>query len=462
MNQSILSHDEEIIIAQCTPPGSGAIALLRISGANSWNVVQSMAQLASGKKLIDQQPHTIHTGWVVDQAGHHIDQVLFLLMRGPRTFTGQDTVEITSHNNPFIINAIIERALACGARMAKEGEFSRRAVINGKIDLLQAEAINELIHANTSVALKQSLAQIEGSLSSWSVYIEQTLLKALAYCQASFEFLDEEMEFGSQVRQIIQQLLDEIAAMEKTFNQQQQIRQGIRIAILGSVNAGKSSLFNALLAHERAIVTEIPGTTRDTIEAGIYRDGNYLTLIDTAGLRVTDDIIETQGIERSRKEAARADIIILVVDGSCSLSPQELAIYQTLLQEYAQKIILVRNKTDLPSVDVQVGNGENTCIDCSCTKTQHISDVEQAIEAKVNALLCQIDTPFLLNQRQFNLIMSLKKKLNEIISMFKEPIQYELLAVHLNDALALISNLTGKSISEQGLDAVFREFCVGK
>lgn len=462
MNQSILSQDEEIIIAQCTPVGSGAIALLRISGVNSWNMVQSMAELASGKQLLDQPSHTIHAGWVIDKAGKHIDQVLFLLMRGPRTFTGQDTVEITSHNNPFIIDAIIERALACGAHMAKEGEFSRRAVINGKIDLLQAEAINELIHANTSVALKQSLAQIEGSLSSWSVEIEQTLLKALAFCQASFEFLDEEMEFGSQIKQIIQKLLDNIAAMEKTFNQQQQIRQGIRIAILGSVNAGKSSLFNTLLAHERAIVTEIPGTTRDTIEAGIYRDGNYWTLIDTAGLRVTDDIIECQGIERSRKEATYADIIILVVDGSRSLSPQELEIYQTLLQEHAQKIILVRNKADLPSVDVQLGNEENACIVCSCTKTQNITAIEQAIKKKVDALLRQVDTPFLLNQRQFNTIMSLKEKLKEIMSMLKEPIQYELLAIHLNDAIALISNLTGKSISEQGLNAVFREFCVGK
>ena len=311
----------ETIIAQCTPQGTGAIALLRLSGDNTFAIADAISKLP-GNKIISALPtHTIHYGWVVDKNGAHIDQVLFLLMRAPHTFTGDDTVEITCHNNPFIIQNITQAALAAGARLAQEGEFSRRAVSNNKIDIIQAEAINDLIHANTQLTLKQSLSQLEGSFSHWVVSIEKQLIKALALSDASFEFLDEEnMEFSTQIKEIIDAVLTTITNLKNTFNQQQQIRNGIRIAIIGSVNAGKSSLFNALLNQERAIVTNIAGTTRDAIEAGLYKNGNYWTLIDTAGLRTTDDIVEQLGISRSHEEAHKADIILLVFDGSQQLS----------------------------------------------------------------------------------------------------------------------------------------------
>ena len=237
----------DTIIAQCTPQGSGAIALLRLSGDNAFHIADTISKLP-GNKIISTLPtHTIHYGWVVDKDGTHIDQVLFLLMRAPHTFTGDNTVEITCHNNPFIIQNIIQAALAAGARLAQEGEFSRRAVHNNKIDIVQAEAINDLIHANTQLALKQSLSQLEGSFSHWITTIEKQLIKALALSDASFEFLDEEnMEFSLQIKEIIDSVLTTINSLKSTFNQQQQIRNGIRIAIIGSVNAGKSSLFNAL------------------------------------------------------------------------------------------------------------------------------------------------------------------------------------------------------------------------
>src|SRR5579863_4648796 len=315
------SSSNETIIAQCTPQGTGAIALLRLSGDNTFAIADAISKLP-GNKIISALPtHTIHYGWVIDKNGTHIDQVLFLLMRSPHTFTGDDTVEITCHNNPFIIQSIIQAALATGARLAQEGEFSRRAVHNNKIDIIQAEAINDLIHANTQLTLKQSLSQLEGSFSHWITNIEKQLIKALALSDASFEFLDEEnMEFSTQIKEIIDAVLTTITNLKNTFNQQQQIRNGIRIAIIGSVNAGKSSLFNALLNQERAIVTNIAGTTRDAIEAGLYKNGNYWTLIDTAGLRTTDDIVEQLGISRSHEEAHKADIILLVFDGSQQLS----------------------------------------------------------------------------------------------------------------------------------------------
>jgi len=457
---TVLAHDEQTIIASCTPKGSGAIALLRISGPNAIEIATSISKLASQKVLRELPTHTIHFGYVINPDDSHIDQVLFLLMHAPRTFTGQHTVEITCHNNPFIISDIIKAAIAAGARIAENGEFTRRAVINNKIDLVQAEAINELIHANTTVALKQSMAQLEGSLSSWLTELEESLLNALALTEASFEFLDDEISFGPQIHEIISATRTKIKTIYKSFDQQQQIRNGIRIAILGSVNAGKSSLFNALLAKDRAIVTDIPGTTRDTIEAGLYKDGNYWTLIDTAGIRQSNDTIENQGIERSLKEAVLADIIILVFDASRSLSKDERAFYQSCIDKHKDKIILVRNKAD-EALDNSSMFGQ-TCIDCSCKTKQNIDTIEKTIAAKIAALFDTINSPFLLNERQAHLLRTLEQQLGCIESMMHEPIQYELLSTHIKDALTLTLQLTGKTVSEQTMDRIFKQFCVGK
>ncbi len=457
----LISRDIDIIIACCTPKGSGAVALLRLTGDDVILLADKISQLASNKKLIRLPTHTIHYGWVVDAASNHIDQVLFLLMRAPNTFTGQDTVEITCHNNPFIIEAIIQQAIAHGARLAQEGEFTKRAVLNSKIDLIQAEAINELIHANTQLALKQSLSQLQGSFTNWIHHIEQDLIKALALSESSFEFIDEEnMEFGVQIKNIVEKTLHTTEQLKKTFDQQQHIRQGIRIAIIGSVNAGKSSLFNALLNRDRAIVTNIAGTTRDTIEAGLYKNGNYWTLIDTAGLRQTDDVIEQVGVKRSFEEAQQADIILLVYDNSQKLLHEELEIYNQLIAKYQHKVIAIINKCDLPQ---QKNNFTvKSVINISTKEKQNIGAVEHAIQEKILHLFNDIESPFLLNQRQFNVLLSFEKKLLDIHMMLKNDIQYELVSIHLTDALAHLSELTGKTISEAGMDAVFREFCVGK
>lgn len=459
----LYSCSNDAIIAQCTPQGSGAIALLRLSGDNAFQIANAISKLP-GNKIISTLPtHTIHYGWVVDNNGTRIDQVLFLLMRAPHTFTGDNTIEITCHNNPFIIQNIIQAALTAGARLAQEGEFSRRAVGNNKIDIIQAEAINDLIHANTQLALKQSLSQLEGSFSHWITTIETQLIKALALSDASFEFLDEEnMEFNIQINEIINSVITTITNLKNTFNQQQQIRNGIRIAIIGSVNAGKSSLFNALLNQERAIVTNIAGTTRDAIEAGLYKNNNYWTLIDTAGLRTTDDIVEQMGIARSHAEAQKADIILLVFDGSQQLTSAENTVYQNLLDTYADKIIIVSNKADLPQQPISLITTQSTyCV--STTDKKSINRLESAIQNKISSLFASIGSPFLLNQRHYNNLLSLESKLTATKKLLEpHKTSYELVSYHLQDALTSLSELTGKTISEAGMDAVFREFCVGK
>lgn len=451
-----LSHDEQTIIAQCTPRGSGAIALLRISGIDAIEIIDCISKLASSKKLVNLPTHTIHYGSIVNKTTV-ADNVLFFLMRGPKTFTGQDTVEITCHNNQFIIEEIISLAINAGARLSQEGEFSKRSVLNGKIDLIQAEAINELIHAQTQMALKQSLAQMDGSFSQWLTVLEKDLLKALALSEASFEFLDEEMEFAPQIQALILSVQNKINSIKKTFNQQQHIRQGIRIAIIGSVNAGKSSLFNALLNQNRAIVNAQAGTTRDVIEAGLFKNGNYWTLVDTAGLRQTDDVIEQEGIKRSLEEAHKADIIILAYDSSREITTQENAVYDQIKQQYPNKIIQVFTKADAAIITAP----DNIFV--SSQNKKNIDILEQRIEQKIATLFASIESPFLLNQRQHNLLLALENKLTDIdIMLTQKPVAYELLSIHLNDAIAHLAELSGKAISEAGMDMVFREFCIGK
>ena len=457
----MVPHSEiETIIAQCTPRGSGAIALLRLSGPGALSIATKLSKLHGGKTIDTVPTHTIHPGHAVRQNKQSIDYVLFFVMHGPRTFTGEDVVEISTHNNQFIIQEIIELALTYGARLAQEGEFCKRAVMNNKIDLIQAEAINELIHAQTQTALKQSLAQVDGSFSHYITRIENDLIKSMAYCQASFEFIDEEdMAFGPDIKIILEQTIAAIGTLKVTFDQQQRIRQGIRIALIGSVNAGKSSLFNTLLQQERAIVTHIAGTTRDVIEAGMYRNQNYWTLIDTAGLRNTDDMIEKEGIERSLKEAHLADIILLVIDSSRALTEQEKTIYANIAAQHQHKLIRVYNKSDLPCITAPESSDALTV---NTVNKSNIDRIEAAIEEKITALLSSIESPFLLNKRQFNLLIGLEQKLMRILPMLEGNIAYELLSVHLEEAVADLSELTGKTISEASMDKVFREFCVGK
>jgi tRNA modification GTPase len=456
------SIDQETIIAQCTPQGSGALALLRISGDDALVIASKMSALASGIPLHAVPSHTVHYGSVINQkTSEQIDQVLFIVMHAPKTFTGQHVVEITCHNNQFLIEAIIAQAVEHGARIAQQGEFSKRAFLHGKIDLVQAEAINELIHASTQNALKQALAQVEGTFSAWITTLEKELIKNLALADASFEFIDEEMEFGNRIKESIETVLTSLSTIKQTFNQQQHIRQGIRVALLGSVNAGKSSLFNALVKRNRAIVSPQAGTTRDTLEAGMYKEGYYVTFIDTAGLRETQDHIEQEGIQRSFSEAHQADIILLVFDSSRIMTAQEKTIYQELLHLHGDKIICIANKADK---EVSHSLSLSThALKTSALDTASIRALEEALDKKIRALFSHLASPFLLNTRQATLLISLEKKLAAILALtMEDAIEYEIVAYHLKIALENLTELSGKTISEHSMDAIFKEFCIGK
>ena len=279
-----MTRDDHTIVAQCTPQGSGAIALIRVSGSQSIQMVDAVARLSSKKRLQNLDSHTIHYGSVVDDDSI-VDTVLFLLMKGPRTFTGEDVVEITCHNNQLIVHKIVQALLKQGARIADKGEFSKRAVLNNKLDLVQAEAIHDIITSKSDDALKKSLSTLRGSFSALIAEIEDKILQIIVYTEASFEFLDEEMDFSDEIRKRFSVVVDLVQQALQTFDKRRQLYEGLRVALVGKTNVGKSSLFNALINRERAIVTDVAGTTRDTVEALFFKDDLQLTFVDTAGIR---------------------------------------------------------------------------------------------------------------------------------------------------------------------------------
>jgi tRNA modification GTPase len=457
-----LTQSEITIVARCTPRGQGALALIRLSGTDAWGIASKIGFLGEKKDLLSCQSHTVHYGKIVFNETL-IDEVMFILMRGPKTFTGEDIVEITCHNNPFIIDAIIAAAEIYGARIARRGEFAERAFLNGKIDLLKAEAIHELIQAQTEIALKTALSQVRGSLSTFIFSLEERLIKTLAWCEASFEFLDEGGDFGPDILHQLRVIKADIQKILTQHQAQQHIRQGFRIALIGSVNAGKSSLFNALTKQKRAIVTPIAGTTRDSIEMTVYRYESAWTFVDTAGVRNTEDIVEQEGIERSYQEAAKADCILLIIDQSRELSESEQHIYDDLLEKYQSNCLLVYTKSDLPAILSPCLYPDIKRYPVSTVEEKNIAELEKAIHELLTRRFALSTSPYLINERQLSLLRGVNEKLDECMNLLDQTdVPYELLSIQLRQSIEYVGELTGKTVSESALDKVFKEFCVGK
>lgn len=452
-------HNHSIIVAQCTPHGQGALALIRLTGEHVFTLIDKICLLHSKKKIVSVPTHTVHYGTIINDQNELIDKVLFLKMDAPHTFTGHDTVEITCHNNVFIINAIIERAIYYGAKLAAPGEFTKLSVMNKKIDLIQAEAIDELIHATSLANVKSALKQLEGSFSAWLDDLEQQFLHLLALCAASFEFIEEEnIDFTDTIKNSIAILIQHIEQIEKNFNAQIHLKEGFKVALVGCVNAGKSSLFNAIIGKKRAIVNATAGTTRDVIEATIVRNGMFWTLIDTAGLRTTKNIIEQEGIAKSFEEAAGADILLLVYDSTRVHSAEEIDVYDQLYKKYSTKVIKVYNKSD-----TTMGPILSDGIHCSALFNSGIETLTEAIAKKIDMLHTKQELPFLVNKRHLLVLETVKVSLTNVISLCnKEKIAYELVSCQLHDILVQLSELSGKTVSEKIMDRVFATFCVGK
>ncbi len=452
---------EDTIAAIATPLGEGGLAVIRISGPQACAVAEACFQ-AGGKKGVKPSAavsHTLHYGFIV-RGDQHVDEVMLAVMRAPRTFTREDVVEISCHGGLLATKAVLDTVLAAGARLAQPGEFTKRAFLNGRIDLAQAEAVADLIHARTELALTAANEQLEGKLSQRINQVRDDLMKTLAHVEAHIDFPDEDIAPDTR-GQLISRLEAAAAFMEqllRTANEGQILRRGIRVAIIGRPNAGKSSLLNQLLGHDRAIVSPIAGTTRDTIEETANIRGIPVIFIDTAGLREALDEIEQEGVRRSRVSLERADLILHLFDASEPITAAD----EMFLAEFAgKKRILVSNKADLPR-KLELPGGVND-IPVSCRTGEGLEALKDAIEqvvwgGQVRAEMLQV----MINARHQEALTRAQLATRHSVEGLREDRTLELVAMELRIAAAAVGEVVGKTTTEDLLDSIFSQFCLGK
>jgi tRNA modification GTPase len=454
---------DDTIAAIATPLGEGGLAVIRISGPRALMIAdvsfQPIGKLAL--KPSAAPTHTVHYGRIVRQ-GRSVDEVMVAVMRGPRTSTREDVVEITCHGGLLPAKLVLDTVLENGARIAEPGEFTRRAFLNGRIDLAQAEAVADLIHARTELALAAANEQLAGKLSQRINLLRDEMIKTLAHVEAHIDFPDEDIAPDTR-RQLIERLergaqfMDELL---RTSNEGQILRRGIRAAIIGRPNAGKSSLLNQLLGHDRAIVSPIPGTTRDTIEETANIRGLPVVFVDTAGLREAGDEIEVEGIRRSRETLARADLVLHVLDGSEALTEADK---KHLTEFVAKKRVLVRNKIDLPARLELPPEEKTTVVEVCCLSGRGIEPLKDAIKdlvwaGEIRAEMLQV----MINSRHQDALTRARAATERTIEALTDNQTLELAAMDLRIATNAVGEIVGKTTTEDLLDSIFSQFCIGK
>ena len=459
---------DDTIAAIATPLGEGGLAVIRISGAAAFAVADTVF-LPAGKSSLKPSAaltHTIHYGKIV-RRGETVDEVLLSVLRAPRTFTREDTVEISCHGGLLPAKLVLDTVLESGVRLAEPGEFTKRAFLNGRIDLTQAEAVADLIHSRTELALAAANEQLAGKLSQRINQLRDAMMQTLAHIEAHIDFPDEDISPDT-MSQLLKRLEDGVAFMEellRSANEGQILRRGIRTAIVGRPNAGKSSLLNQLLGHDRAIVSPIAGTTRDTIEETANIRGVPVVFIDTAGLREGRDEVEVEGIRRSRETLAKAELILHVLDASEPLTLED----ETYLAEFAtKKRILVRNKTDLPVKLVLPPSAINhqpssAPVDVSCLNGQGLEALKDAIKnlvwaGKIEAGMLQV----MINSRHQEALGRTRTATLRTIEALRAGESLELVALDLHIAVNAVGEIVGKTTTEDLLDSIFSQFCLGK
>jgi len=454
---------DDTITAIATPLGEGGLAVVRISGVEALAVADK-SFLPVGKNSLKPSAaptHTIQFGKIV-RGGKTIDEVLLAVMRAPRTFTREDTVEITCHGGILPTKLVLDAILENGARLAEPGEFTRRAFLNGRIDLAQAEAVADLIHSRTELALAAANEQLAGKLSQRINELRDDLMKTLAHVEAHIDFPDEDISPDTK-EQLLKRLENGIAFMDellRTANEGQILRRGIRAAIVGRPNAGKSSLLNQLLGHNRAIVSPIPGTTRDTIEEMANIRGLPVVFIDTAGLREGRDEIEVEGIRRSRESLHKAEFILHVLDANEVLTPED----ENYFEEFAaKKRILVRNKADLPRKLSLPKENPAPVVDVCCVSGQGTEALKDAIKelvwaGKIDAGMLQV----MINARHQEALARARAATLLTLDALRADKSLELVALDLRIAANAVGEIVGKTTTEDLLDSIFSQFCIGK
>lgn len=456
---------EDTIAAVATALGEGSIAVVRVSGPEA---VEKIAPLFKSKTDLRQAPtHTVNYGWIADPAdGTVLDEVLVTVMRGPRSFTAEDVVEISTHGGIVAVQSVLELILRSGVRMAEPGEFTKRAFLNGRIDLAQAEAVIDLIRSKSNRAFQIARKQSEGALSKRIVPLRQKLLELLAHVEVNIDYPEHDLAemTAASIKDTCGEALATVQQLLKTAAEGKILREGIVTAIVGRPNAGKSSLLNALAQENKAIVTDIPGTTRDIIEETVSLAGIPLRLLDTAGIRETSDVVERIGVERSRGALNDADLILLVLNHAEPLHEDE----RRLMEELADRpAIAVINKMDLPGEldlnEVRERFGEERIVRISAKEGSGIDALEQAVSKLFfGGGIESEDLTYVSNARHIALLHQASQSLQDAMAAADEGIPIDLIQIDIALAWERLGEIVGDSVGESLLDQIFSQFCLGK
>jgi len=442
------------IVALSTPRGRGAIAVIRLSGMDAIAIAQRM-----GLNEAEDRRATLTT-LTRPTNNETLDQVLLTCFRAPHSLTGEDVVEISCHGSPAVVRNIIDTTLELGAVLAGPGEFTLRALSNGKINLAQAEAIRDLVAAQTDAAVKQASRQLHGELSKALGPLKEKLVEAIVVLESALEFVEDDLP-AVRAHEIETDLATVSAGVEKlakTYAAGRLLQEGINVTITGRPNVGKSSLFNSLVERERAIVTDIPGTTRDTLTEVIDLDGIPVILTDTAGLRETTDGIETLGMERTRRAMGDSDLVVVVLDGSAELGPSD---HDLLSHTENSHRLIVRNKSDLPEFAASC-LGEPQAINVSARTGEGLATLRSSILASLSNNGIEDGSLLITNARHYDLLRSAQHELDDARAALRDRHSEELVLAPLHNALRFLGQITGETTTEDILSEIFATFCIGK
>ena len=459
---------DDTIAAIATPRGEGGIGIVRVSGVLAFPIACKLFR-PSRPVLPNELPsHTLTHGHVIDPSSSDevVDEVMLGVMRAPKTYTTEDIVEFNCHGGSIPLTSVLELVVREGARLAEPGEFTKRAFLNGRLDLTQAEAVAELISSKTELSRKIAIDALSGKLSENVNQLSDRLASLLAEIEASIDFPDEDLDFMKVEMQLntARKVQRDLMTLLETAPEGQIIKEGVKIAILGKPNVGKSSLFNALIASARAIVTDIPGTTRDTIEETINIDGIPINIIDTAGIRHTDDMVEQEGVQRSRDILKKAELLLLMFDASEPLNESDFE-----LIDYAKRnrAILILNKIDLPILTPQhvlSGHCQDFCvIKTAITEGKGIDTLKDAIrDTLLGGDFTVGESPIVTNTRHQDALHRSRVALDDVIMSLESDMPPDLVSVDLRISLDALGDIVGKTTTEDILDRIFSQFCVGK
>lgn len=458
----------DTIAAISTPMGEGAIAIVRLSGPEAIQIADRIYKGPKGKTLSSVESHTIHYGHIVDRPSDRVvEEVMVSVLKAPRTFTREDVIEINCHGGIVTVNQVLQLALREGARLAEPGEFTKRAFLNGRIDLSQAEAVMDLIRAKTDRAMNVAMNQMEGRLSALVRRLRSEILETLAHVEVNIDYPEyddvEEMTHQILVEKATA-VKKEIEAPLRTSEQGKILREGLSTVIIGRPNVGKSSLLNSLVHEAKAIVTDIPGTTRDVIEEYVNVRGVPLRLVDTAGIRETEDIVERIGVERSRQVLKEADLILLVLNYSEELSEEDVKLFEAV---EGMDVIVILNKTDLEAkIDTErvreLANGRPV-VTTSLLKEEGINDLEEAIQSLFyTGAIESGDLTYVSNTRHISILQQAKRAIEDALSGIEQDVPIDMVQIDLTRCWELLGEIIGDSVHESLIDQLFSQFCLGK